>query len=106
MTRPFLSICLLFLVLGPRPAAAQLATPGPSGVVLGHIHFLVKDVDASRKFWLALGGERVIDGSIEMIRFPGVLILLRQGDPKGGSAGSVVNHIGFQVKSLARSTEA
>jgi catechol 2,3-dioxygenase-like lactoylglutathione lyase family enzyme len=35
-----------------------------------------------------------------MIQFPGVFILLRRGDTKGGTVGSIVNHLGFVWKDL------
>jgi catechol 2,3-dioxygenase-like lactoylglutathione lyase family enzyme len=84
-----------------RPAEAQLAAPGPAGVVMGHVHILAHDIDAQRHFWSALGGVPTRNGTLEMYRFPGVFILLRQGEPAGGSVGSTVNHIGFNVKNVA-----
>jgi catechol 2,3-dioxygenase-like lactoylglutathione lyase family enzyme len=37
---------------------------------------------------------------LEMIQFPGVFILLRRSEIKGGTVGSIVNHIGFVWKDL------
>jgi catechol 2,3-dioxygenase-like lactoylglutathione lyase family enzyme len=68
---------------------------------MGHVHLLARDLDAQRKFWSALGGVATKNGALEMVQFPGVFILLRQGEPAGGSVGSSVNHIGFNVKNLA-----
>jgi len=88
-----LSMCLF-----PGRAIAQLATPNAAGVTMGHVHLSVRDVSASKSFWLALGGTPTKVGQNEGIKFPGVLILLRQGEPSGGSAGSIVDHVGFLVK--------
>jgi len=70
---------------------------------MGHLHLTVKDVDAQRKFWMAFGGNPVKNGNLELIEFPGVYVMLRQGDPTGPSVGSVVNHVGFNAKNAAES---
>src|SRR5215475_8856209 len=82
------------------PAAGQLAAPNAAGVSLGHIHLYVSDVPAQQKFWAAMGGVPVANQRLEMIQFPGVFILLRRGETKGGTVGSIVNHIGFVWKDL------
>lgn len=65
---------------------------------MGHLHLIVRDVDAQRKFWVALGGTPVKNGTLDLIEFPGVFVMLRQGTPTGGSVGSVINHVGFLAK--------
>jgi len=90
--------------LAAAPLLAQLAAPtGNRGVAMGHLHLVVKDVDAQRKFWVAFGGTPVKNGNLELIGFPGVYVMLRQGDPTAGSVGSVVNHVGFNAKNSAES---
>jgi catechol 2,3-dioxygenase-like lactoylglutathione lyase family enzyme len=42
-----------------RPAAAQLAPPNAAGVAMGHLHYRVRDVEANKRFWMALGGKPV-----------------------------------------------
>ena len=37
---------------------------------------------------------------MEFIKFPGVVVGLRKGEPKGGTDDSSVNHLGFKVKDL------
>ena len=67
------------LVLSSAPALAQLAPPNDIGVALGHIHLVVKNVDAQREFWTkGLGGTLVTNGSLTLIQFPGSFVLLRQ----------------------------
>ena len=36
-----------------------------------------------------------------MVQFPGVFIVLEQGRPTGGSVGSIMNHVGFNVKRMS-----
>src|SRR5262245_43719807 len=81
-------------------AAGQLAAPNAAGVSLGHIHLYVSDVAAQQKFWATMGGVPTANQRLEMIQFPGVFILLRRGETKGGTVGSIVNHIGFVWKDL------
>jgi catechol 2,3-dioxygenase-like lactoylglutathione lyase family enzyme len=83
-------------------ASTQLAEPGPSGVVMGHVHLNTKDPDAQKKFWVdVIGAEETKLGTIEAFKLPGVLILLRKTDPSGGTDGSVVNHIAVKVRDLS-----
>jgi hypothetical protein len=82
------------------PAAGQLAAPNAAGVRLGHLHLYVSDVPAQQKFWAMMGGVPVANQRLEMIQFPGVFILVRKGETKGGTVGSIVNHIGFVWKDL------
>ena len=70
---------------------------------MGHLHLLVRDVDAQRKFWVAFGGTPVKNGSLDLIALPGVYVMLRQGEPSAGTVGSVVNHIGFNARNSAES---
>lgn len=88
----------LALLFSARPSAAQVAAPGDSGVSMGHVHFLVQDVEAWTKFWTAMGGVPEKLGPNDVFKFPGVLILVRKADTNTGtSVGSVVGHIGFHV---------
>ena len=94
-----LAAAVLSLVAASR-AQAQLAAPGPSGVVQGHIHLTVRDVEAAQKFFAMLGGTPVQNGALQLIQFPGTFVMLRKGEPTGGTVGSTVEHFGFFVKSL------
>lgn len=85
---------------------AQLPAPNESGVSMGHLHLTGRDADAHRKFWIeALGGTVVKLGTLEVFKFPDVLVMVRKGDPSGGSEGSAINHLGFKVKSLKAVTD-
>jgi catechol 2,3-dioxygenase-like lactoylglutathione lyase family enzyme len=73
---------------------------------MGHLHYRVRDVEANKKFWMALGGEAVRsvrlqpDREVAIIKFQDVLVALEQGDSTGGTEGSIVNHVAFRVPSL------
>lgn len=67
---------------------------------MGHIFFTVRDMDASRRLWVALGGNPIQNGPLPLIQFPGTFVLLGQGEPTGAAADSVVNHVGFLVRSV------
>jgi catechol 2,3-dioxygenase-like lactoylglutathione lyase family enzyme len=88
------------LASGPSRAGAQLAPSGESGVGMGHLHLAVKDLEAHKAFWAALGGTPVQNGALALIQFPGTFVMLRQGQPTGGTVGSTINHVGFLVKDM------
>ena len=93
----------LAAILPGTAARAQLADTGSVGVAMGHVHFAVQDVDGAKKFWTQIGGKPAAKlGANEVVKFPGVLILIRKAmDPPAGTVGSVVNHIGFLVPNVA-----
>ena len=93
-------VCILSLaVVWPLATAwAQLAPPNDAGVSLGQWHMLVQNVDASKKFWTALGGTPIkIDGT-DVMKLPGVFIFLKKGSPApAGNYGATLNHVAFLV---------
>jgi catechol 2,3-dioxygenase-like lactoylglutathione lyase family enzyme len=94
---------LALALLRPMSIAAQIAPFNDIGVSMGHVHLYVHDIDAQRHFWLELGGKSFANAKLlpqRMIEFPGVYIILRPQDSHGGSAGSVIDHIGFNVRNL------
>jgi catechol 2,3-dioxygenase-like lactoylglutathione lyase family enzyme len=81
------------------PSLAQLVEPNQIGVRMGHVHLVVQDVDAHKKFWTSImGGKLVKNGPLELIEFPGVYVMVTKGQPSAPPAGSIVNHFGFIVK--------
>jgi catechol 2,3-dioxygenase-like lactoylglutathione lyase family enzyme len=82
--------------------AAQLASANQAGVAMGHLHYSVGDVDANKRFWVALGGTAVKVGAVDAVKFQDVLVLLTPRASSGGSEGSVVNHVAFRVRTLAQ----
>ena len=98
--RRLLSI-LSLAALAPLSASwAQLVAPNEAGVALGHVHLNVRDIEAHKKFWTTLGATPTKLDTIDVMKFPGGLVLLRKAEPSGGSVGSVVNHIGFIVPNV------
>jgi glucose/arabinose dehydrogenase/extradiol dioxygenase family protein len=100
------------MVLRLEPGA-QLAAPNASGVAMGHLHYRVRDVEANKKFWIALGGEAVRsvrppsleasagpDRESVVLKFQDTLVVLERGDSTGGTEGSIVNHVAFRVPEL------
>jgi catechol 2,3-dioxygenase-like lactoylglutathione lyase family enzyme len=99
------------MLLSGVSSSAQLAAPNATGVAMGYLSYRVADVEATKRFWVALGGtpfDRSPDDTQAGrapragIKFSDVLVYLdldRGSD--GGSAGSVVNHVAFRVRSFA-----
>jgi catechol 2,3-dioxygenase-like lactoylglutathione lyase family enzyme len=99
--RGALAAAALLVVLPAVPARAQIAAPNAAGVAMGHLQYHVKDVEANRRFWTALGGRATRIGAQDVVVFPDVLVFLTRGESSGGTEGSVVNHVAFRVPSLA-----
>ncbi len=96
--RALISILAMPLLCGK--VSAQLSPPNDTGIAMGHLHYSVRDVDANKAFWVALGGQAAQLGPNAVIRFPDVLVFLREAESSGGTEGSVVNHVAFRVRSL------
>src|SRR5262249_35839678 len=80
----------------------QVFRPNEAGVSLGQWHTIVRDMDAAKKYWTALGATPIkIDGT-EVMKFSGVLIFLTPGSPSGGTEGTVVDHVGFGVPDVRK----
>jgi catechol 2,3-dioxygenase-like lactoylglutathione lyase family enzyme len=86
-------------------AFSQLSPPNAAGISMGHLHLKVRDLDAHRVFWTALGGTPVKVGDMHVFKFPDVLVIYDKGEPTGGTDGSVIGHVGFRVKNLQASLE-
>ena len=104
--RRILSILSLAALWQAGAAWAQLAPYNEMGVTWGHIHLHPQDRAKETMALLSLGGELGNNLSPNVpIVFPGILILLQEGQapPKGGSEGTVVDHIAFRVPNLQES---
>ncbi len=82
-------------------APAQLSEPNEIGVTMGHVHFVVPDVERTAQFWQSLGGARSDVGVGALILFPGIALLISQGDVRANSLEAVVGHVAFRVASVA-----
>jgi len=100
--KPWLAFA--FSVLVAVPALGQLAKPNAAGITMGHVHYVVKDVEAQKRFWIDnLGGIEVHNGPLSLIQMPGVYIMFRQGEPVGPQEGAIIDHVSFVVKDLKES---
>ncbi len=101
-----LLLALLVCAGSSVPVGAQLAAPNEAGVAMGHLHYYVRDLDANQRFWESLGGDVSGFGESVVVTFPGVLVFLTEGDPAGGTEGSILNHVAFRVQSLETVADA
>jgi catechol 2,3-dioxygenase-like lactoylglutathione lyase family enzyme len=102
-----LSILIFILSAALATSAAQLAAGNEAGVSMGHLHLNVRDVEANKKFFVAIGGSALKIEPFDIIKFPDVLIYLNlvPGAPAaaGGMVGTVVDHFGFRARNLDES---
>jgi catechol 2,3-dioxygenase-like lactoylglutathione lyase family enzyme len=99
-----LLLLAILSVSSANPVFAQLAPYNAEGVTTGHFHMFVNDPEPIKKLFVeTLGGRVTATGSLELIAFPGAMVVLGKSrvPPTGGSEGSTVNHVGFLVKDLA-----
>ena len=96
-------VLLPVLLMIPVAASAQLLAAKDGPIVYGHHHITASNIDAHKKFWIdGLGGASIKVGTsnFEVIRFPNVLVYLTPRAPSGGTKGTTVNHVGFQVPNI------
>lgn len=90
----------LAFVLLAAPVNAQLFASKDAEVAMGHYHFNTADIAAQKKFWLALGGSTALFHKTEIVQFPNALLFFEKAKASGGTRGSSVNHIGFEVQDI------
>ena len=101
MRKLILISALVVLLFTEVTVFAQLSAPNDSGLSIGHIHLFSKDPEAQKKIWVeALGAQVTKTGTLEMLRLPGVFIIINKGEPSAGSVGSTADHFGLSVKDL------
>jgi catechol 2,3-dioxygenase-like lactoylglutathione lyase family enzyme len=91
------------VLLAHSPAWAQLTAARSGPVAYGHHHVSATDINAHKSFWVgALGGQSIKVGTstAEIVRFPNVLVFLAARASTGGTKGTSVNHVGFQVPNI------
>ena len=91
------AICA-WLLLPAASTFAQLPAPNAAGVSTGHVHLIVPDAARHREIWTSLGGVVKASGTLEVIEFPGMYVLLREAEPEAPSTATSANHIGFTVR--------
>ena len=100
------TILTVFVLIGFMVSAgsirAQLPAANAAGVSAGHMHLMVRDPAAHKKIWVdVFGAEVVKSGSLELLKLPGIFLILSRGEPAEGSIGSTLDHFAFRVKDLA-----
>jgi catechol 2,3-dioxygenase-like lactoylglutathione lyase family enzyme len=102
------SLAALLTFLGAAAVVAllaQTAPPNATGISIGHIHLIVQDPAAMQKVWVdVMGGKPDVAGPLTLVKLPKVFIIITgEATAAGrlGTNGSVVNHVGFSVKSYA-----
>jgi catechol 2,3-dioxygenase-like lactoylglutathione lyase family enzyme len=92
---------LILLLISAAPLRAQLPAPNAAGVSAGHLHMMVRDPEAHKKIWVdVLGAQVVNSGSLELLKLPGIFLVLGKAEPAEGSEGSTVDHFAFRAKDL------
>jgi catechol 2,3-dioxygenase-like lactoylglutathione lyase family enzyme len=92
---------LTVFLLSAAPVRAQLPAPNAAGVSAGHTHMMVRDPEAHKKIWVdVLGAQVVSAGPLELLKLPGIFLVLGKAEPAEGSEGSVVDHFAFRAKDL------
>jgi catechol 2,3-dioxygenase-like lactoylglutathione lyase family enzyme len=93
--------CLCVLLLRVDPASAQLSAATDAPVVYGHHHVNATSATAHTTFFVeALGGVPITLAGRHIVRFPNVLVFLREQTPSGGSIGTTADHLGLSVPDL------
>lgn len=90
-----------YLAATIQPVMAQLPAPNAEGISSGHTHLVVPNVARHREIWKLLGAQERSSGRIQALMFPGMFILLREGEPSAASVDTTANHIGFTVNDYA-----
>lgn len=81
---------------------AQLSPRNEAGVSIAAVYLTVRDPSAHVRLWKELFNvDAVSMGSTQMVKIPGVFLILEQGEPSAGSAGANVDHEGFLVPDYA-----
>lgn len=92
---------IALLLVSAAPVRAQLPAPNAAGVSAGHIHMMVRDPAAHKKIWVdVLGAQVVNSGSLELLKFPGMFLVLGRAETAEGSEGSTLDHFAFRAKDL------
>ena len=97
LTGSVLALCL-FVVASSSQAQLLVAKDAP--IAYGHHHLNVTSIPADVKFFETLGGTAITVAGRSIVKFPNVLVFLREQKPTAGTKGSSVDHIGFGVPDL------
>jgi catechol 2,3-dioxygenase-like lactoylglutathione lyase family enzyme len=100
--RTTLTALSLIGLLSAERVQAQLPAPNAAGVSAGHVHLMVRDPAVHKRLWVDLFGAQVVmSGSLELLKLPGIFLILGRAETTDGSIGSTLDHVAFRVKDLA-----
>jgi catechol 2,3-dioxygenase-like lactoylglutathione lyase family enzyme len=95
----------LAMVAAVAMLVAQTAAPNAAGISMGHIHLVVPDPAAMQKVWVdVMGGAPSTAGPLTLVKLKNAFVIITTAADaanRQGTDGSVVNHVGFSVKSYA-----
>lgn len=94
------TLTALLVLAAAHASLAQLPAPNAAGVTTGHVHLTVPSIAEHSEIWATLGGQRE-GGRPNVLTFPGIYILLTEGEPAAPSSETSVNHIGFAIRDYA-----
>jgi catechol 2,3-dioxygenase-like lactoylglutathione lyase family enzyme len=96
----------LFLLVTASPSSAQLHAAKDAPVAYGHHHINATSIAEHKKFFVdTLGGVPITLAGREIVKFPNVLVFIREQSPKGGTRGTSVNHLGFSVPNIRQTVD-
>jgi catechol 2,3-dioxygenase-like lactoylglutathione lyase family enzyme len=99
----FFAVVLLLILATSGWLFAQVQPTNDSGISVNSIHLIVQNPDEHKKLWMDLfGAEAVHNGSMELLKIPGLFVIFEKGEPVGPSAGSSVNHVGVWINDYDR----
>jgi len=94
-------IVFAVFLLSAAPLRAQLPAPNAAGVSAGHTHLMVRDPEVHKKIWVDVLGAQVVNSrALELLKLPGIFLVLGRAERAEGSEGSTVDHFAFRVKDL------
>lgn len=94
-------LTLLFTLTLVQQSHGQLASPDSNGIRFGHVHLNVSNVEEHAALWTEhFGGEQIALGSQVAIKYPNMLLVLREQEPTMGSRATVMDHFGFKVRDI------
>ena len=95
------TLLLFVLLISAAPVRAQLPAPNAAGVTAGHMHMYVRDPAVHKKVWVDVLGAQVVNSrALEMLKLPGIFLILGRAERAEGSEGSTVDHFAFRAKDL------
>jgi catechol 2,3-dioxygenase-like lactoylglutathione lyase family enzyme len=93
---------LLLLAASAASTFAQLPAPNAAGVSMGHLQLRLHDAKAQTKVWTDAFAAKIGNaGPMELLKLPGIFIIVTQGATDVPTDGSTLDHAGFAGKDYA-----